>query len=147
MQSSPASRHFLPLGPYIFLSTLLSVTLNLWPSLSVRDQVSHRFYYDNDNDTRGITVVSLGSQGFRGTQFGNHWVTRYAFADCYCILCSASWVDIRSRTVWCRGMTAHSYLGGNPVWLQARLPAIRMEVFCTFPWYLQYFEPDTTASL
>jgi len=38
MESSPVSCHFLPL-----LSTLFSHTLNLWSSLTVRDQVSHPY--------------------------------------------------------------------------------------------------------
>jgi len=42
MQSSPASRHFRPLGPNILLSTLFSNTLNLCSSLTVKDQVYTR---------------------------------------------------------------------------------------------------------
>jgi hypothetical protein len=41
MQSSTASCHFLPLGPFTVLSTLFSNTLKLCSSLSLRDQISH----------------------------------------------------------------------------------------------------------
>jgi hypothetical protein len=41
--SHEAPRHFIPLQPYILLSTLFSNTLSLCSSLNVRDQVSHQY--------------------------------------------------------------------------------------------------------
>jgi hypothetical protein len=41
--SSRASRPFLPSGPNIPLSTLFSNTFYLYPSLSLRDKVSHPY--------------------------------------------------------------------------------------------------------
>jgi hypothetical protein len=43
MQLSPASCHFIPLGPNILLGTLFSSTLSLCSSLNVRDQVLHPY--------------------------------------------------------------------------------------------------------
>jgi len=51
MQSSPAPRHFLPLGPNILFGILFSNALNLRFPLSMRDQVSH------PNKTRGKIMV------------------------------------------------------------------------------------------
>jgi hypothetical protein len=43
MQFFPLSRHLISLRSKIFLSTLFSNTLSLWPSLNVRDLVSHPY--------------------------------------------------------------------------------------------------------
>jgi len=47
MQSSPASCYFIPLCPVIFLSTLLSKTLEVYSSLTMRGQVAHPYKAKN----------------------------------------------------------------------------------------------------
>jgi hypothetical protein len=64
MQFSPFSRHSRQLRPSVSLSTPFSNTLNLFSSLSVRDQVSHPQQTTDKIVALDIAIITRLSQQF-----------------------------------------------------------------------------------